>query len=418
MNKKNIFFIALILVIIWGCAGNLTMKKARQLGARQLTGVQLLKLFPDNTLHMVSWNNDMRADVVCRANGRIIAENSQGEKSEGGWSISHGDKLCLRFSDWSFADKICYAVFQQDEKFMAFRSDGGLEYNFTLDRMPSKADLEAAAERNKPAVTADHEKKPWWQTLTAKKKAKPVKKKQADDGHWWKFWGNDETPAAPGVTTSTPEKDNDNWWNILTSKKKKEEPEFILPEEEEDNEHWWDIVNFWDNGPDYTVSPAAPLTDIQQRLYKTKSCPQCDFAGLDMHGADLEEADLAGADLSGVNLEHAILTEANLAGADLSGANLAEANLIKANLSGANLTGANLHWAILSKARLSKAKLNEAYMVKADCYKADFTNADMTAAILQRANLDKATGLVLEQDRDKSSQTPADNQDIEEEEIK
>ncbi len=418
MNKKNIFFVSLILVIIWGCAGNLTIKKARQQGARQLTGVQLLKLIPDNTLHLAGWNNDMRADVVCRANGRIIAENCKGEKSEGGWSISQGDKLCLRFSDWLFGDKICYAVFQQDEKFMAFRSDGGLEYNFTLDRMPTKADLEAAADKNKPVVVADQEKKSWWRILTAKEKPKPVKKKQADDGHWWKFWGNDETPAAPGATTSTPEKDNDNWWNILTSKKKKKEPEFILPEEEEDNEHWWDIVHFWDNGPDYAFSPAAPVTDIQQRLYKTKSCPQCDFSGLDMHGVDLKEADLAGADLSGVNLEHADLSEANLAGADLSGANLAEANLVKADLAGADLTGANLHWAILTKARLSGASLKEAYMVKADCYKADFTNADMTAAILQRANLDKTTGLVLVPDRNKPGQASTKSQDIQEEEIK
>jgi hypothetical protein len=420
MNKKTLFFVFLVLVIIWGCAGNLTIKKAERQGARQLTGIQLLKLIPDNILHLVSWNNDMRVVVVCRANGKIIAENNKGEKSDGGWSISEGDKLCLRFSDWSFADKICYTILQQDEKFMAFRSDGGLEYNFTLDRMPDKADLAAVKNTDKPTSTAagDNGKKTWWQTLTAKEKAKPIKKKKTKNDNWWNFWGSDETPSATTTTATTPKKDDDNWWNILTSKKEKKEPEFVLPEEEDDNEHWWDIVDFWDNGPDYNITPATPLTDIQKQLYKTRTCPKCDLVGLDMHGANLEEADLSGANLAGVNLEHANLSEANLTGADLSGANLAETNLIKANLSGADLTGANLHWAILSKAKLSGAKLKEAYMVKADCYKADFTDADMTDAVLQRANLDKATGLSPVTSENKNSPVPQAKQDIQEEDIK
>ncbi len=420
MNPKSLFFVLLALVLLWGCAGNLTEKKAGEQGARQLTGHQLLKLIPDNTMHLATWNNDMRADVLCRADGKIIAENNRGEKSEGGWAISQGDKLCLRFRDWHFADKLCYTVFQRDEEFMAFRSDGGLEYNFTLDRMPSKAVSAAQPEKSAlaPAVEAeDNTKNSWWGTLTAKDKPQPVRDNKADNNKWWKFWGGDES-SGPDAAVAAEKTENGGWWNILTRKEKKEEPEYVIPEEDEDDEHWWDVANFWNNGPEYTVVPAAPSTDIQGQLYKTKSCPQCNLKGLDMHGAELEEADLAGADLAGANLEHANLAEANLEGANLAGANLAEASLIKANLSGADLTGANLHWAILTRANLTGAKLKDAYLVKADCYKADLTNADLTDALLQRANLDMAIGLKPITGEEKTGQAPPDEEEIREEDIK
>ncbi len=394
MNKNKLVIVSLIFVFLCGCAGNFTIQKARQHGARQLTGYQLLKLMPENTMHLVSWNNDMRVDVVCRANGKLIADNNRGEKSDGSWSISQGDKLCLRFKDWSFGDKLCYSVFQQDEKFMAFRSDGGLEYNFVMDRMPDNLNQAVnSGEQDKSSLSPGKEdrEKSWWDTLTAKEKPKPVTRKQTEKGSWWKFWGSNDSSGST-VPAAAEEKDDDHWWNILTAKEKKQEvPDYIAPEE--NDEHWWDVLNFFDNEPGYDVGVAEPQSEIQKQLYKTGNCPQCNLNGLDMHGVNLEEANLAGANLAGANLEHANLAGANLRDADLSGANLAETNLVNSDLSGADLSGANLHWAVLSKANFSGSKLNNSYLVKADCYKADFTRADLTGAILQRANLDQATGL-------------------------
>ena len=71
------------------------------------------------------------------------------------------------------------------------------------------------------------------------------------------------------------------------------------------------------------------------RLWDTKTCPNCDLSKIILIKADLYAADLSGANLAGANL-----TGANLSSADLSGANLTGAILTGANLNNADLSGA------------------------------------------------------------------------------
>ena len=153
-----------------------------------------------------------------------------------------------------------------------------------------------------------------------------------------------------------------------------------------------------DNALEYTMevdhrSPFLEVTREQRILLKTRKCPNCNLAGLDLKGADLHNADLSGADLSGANLELA-----NLAGADLTGATLVETRLTdslcrKANFTGANLTRANMHWGDYSRANFTDANLTGAYLVKANFFAADFTRANMADVDQQRTFFEGATGL-------------------------
>lgn len=101
-----------------------------------------------------------------------------------------------------------------------------------------------------------------------------------------------------------------------------------------------------------TNAKTASLTPIQinvQQLLKTKACPSCDLAGVDLSQSRLHQANLQGANLSGARL--------NLA--DLSGANLRQANLSRANLAGADLSYADFEGANLENVQLDGARFQE-----------------------------------------------------------
>ena len=391
-QKKNILFFLLFVFVFCGCAKNITIKNARKAGARQLTGNQLIRLASDNTLHMTTWDQSLKADVFCQASGRIQAENSQGESSGGRWQISKGDKLCLQFKDWGDGDKTCYSILKMNNGYQAFRGDGGLEYTFTLSHEVFNDSYELATTAEKTVASPKH----------------------APEKHWYDFLifpGKEKATAASSAGAARPDEPpakfkerESHWYDFLTfggdedEKAKKAEPPAKFTEQES---HWYDFLTF--GGDDEVEAEGVKevsLTEAQKRLFETKSCLKCDLSALDLRKAELKKADLSGANLSDTDLSQANLTKANLSGANLSGANLSEANLVQADLSGANLSGANLHWAILSGANLTGANLKNVFLVKADCYKADFTGADLTDAVKQRANFDKARGLEPEQQPD------------------
>lgn len=360
MKPLKIILLIITLTLCYGCAKNITIKNAKKAGARQLSGLQLVNLLPDNTLHMTTWDKSFQADVSCRKSGALTAVNGQGEASDGKWNIAQGDKLCLQFTAWGNGDRVCYEIFQNNDLFQAFRGDGGLEYTITLARplrMETAHDNRAAEKKAAQASTPPQEKS-WWEILTRKKQHEKA-----------------ETPA-----------------QTLPLIVEAGKPSESTADEEG---HWWDILTFKRHDPELYANGAekTPLTETQKQLYASNSCPSCNLTGLDLRRAELKKANLTGADLTGANLEGAELAKANLSGANLTGANLAEANLLGANLAGADLSRANLHWAILTKADLTGARLKGAYLVKAECFKADFTHADLTDAVLQRANLDQAIGI-------------------------
>ncbi|MEM9542481.1 MAG: serine/threonine-protein kinase [Cyanobacteria bacterium P01_E01_bin.42] len=119
----------------------------------------------------------------------------------------------------------------------------------------------------------------------------------------------------------------------------------------------------------------------KERLLKTKACPSCNLAGMDLSYANLKKANLKNANLQG----------ANLTGARLQGANLKLANLNRARLRSAILSGANLQNAQLKEAQLVRANLTKVDLRRADLRFADLSNSQLDAAILGETNMRNTT---------------------------
>lgn len=105
----------------------------------------------------------------------------------------------------------------------------------------------------------------------------------------------------------------------------------------------------------------ANLTPIQhnvQQLLKTKACPSCDLAGVDLSQSRLHQANLQGANLTGARLNLADLSGANLRQANLSRANLAGADLSYADFEGANLQGIQLEGARFQETKIKGRSVN------------------------------------------------------------
>lgn len=110
-----------------------------------------------------------------------------------------------------------------------------------------------------------------------------------------------------------------------------------------------------------TSTKTANLTPIQrnvQQLLKTKTCPSCDLAGVDLSQSRLHQANLQGANLSGARLNLADLSGANLRQANLSRANLAGADLSYADFEGANLQGIQLDGARFQETKIKGRSVN------------------------------------------------------------
>ena len=147
-------------------------------------------------------------------------------------------------------------------------------------------------------------------------------------------------------------------------------------------------------GSAFPVQAASPEENKAQ-LLKTRSCPGCNLAGV-----NLNRAELAGADLQGADLSDAKLMLANLAGA----------NLQKANLKGVKFGGADLANADLRGAAIDASALNGAYYKGAsiDATVAEALNVEVSDTGLESvepAETDAAVSQTVEQ------QTPGEQPD-------
>ena len=100
-----------------------------------------------------------------------------------------------------------------------------------------------------------------------------------------------------------------------------------------------------------------------QQLISTRSCRECDLAGLDLtrlnlSGVDVEGADLSHAKLSLTNLSNANLKNTKLNGAILGGTDLAGADLRGASLQDTSLDNAYLGDAVLDDKTISAQGVN------------------------------------------------------------
>jgi uncharacterized protein YjbI with pentapeptide repeats len=138
-------------------------------------------------------------------------------------------------------------------------------------------------------------------------------------------------------------------------------------------------------------APAASATDPtatfgeREREFiagRSKSCADCQLAGVVLKRRDLTGANLRGADLARANLH-----DTKLGGADLTQANLSEANLNKADLRRAKLADAKLDSTMLFETYADNASFERASMAGAMMGRARLTRATFAAAQMQGADL-------------------------------
>jgi len=103
------------------------------------------------------------------------------------------------------------------------------------------------------------------------------------------------------------------------------------------------------------LSYAGTVEGNREQLLKTRSCPSCNLAGV-----NLNRAELAGADLQGADLTNARFLLANLAGANLQKARLRGARFGGADLAGADLRGADIEVSALNGAYYEGAAFDPA----------------------------------------------------------
>ncbi|MDB5932439.1 MAG: pentapeptide repeat protein [Polaromonas sp.] len=122
--------------------------------------------------------------------------------------------------------------------------------------------------------------------------------------------------------------------------------------------------------------------EIAQIIVSTKSCEQCNLAGIDLSNTDLSNGKFYGANLNNARLGHA-----NLSGADLRYASLQGAQLPNANLDAANLCSASLNAAPSSAGSSNvAANLSGAYLRNASLYASNLTGANFSNASFYSAS--------------------------------
>lgn len=351
MKNIRIFLGLILLLSLAGCAGRINLDEATKSGATQLSADNIETVVSGNSLHMVSWDKAVEADIDFSENGKLNALNSVGEKTSGRWTTDDDKhQLCMQFKYWGNGTTNCFKVFKDNDRYLLFNNDGTLANTFVPEREVAytQADTNAGVLALPP---------PGSNTRKITKKKRAEKTASAEQG---------------GLLSALT-------FGMLGGGKSNKDPQ---PEQ---------VIR-----QEFVPAPLIMdkiLSKPHQQLLDTGKCPGCNLSGLDFTGAKLKGVNLEGADLSGANLQEVNLKGANLKGANLQSARLTDAILIKADLEEADLSDANLHWADLSKANLKNASLKRAYLIKAFLYKADLTGANMTGVQSQRAIFENAIGV-------------------------
>jgi len=98
-------------------------------GKKPLSSSQLDELLTDHSLHLAAI--DLDATIQYKADGRFTATTLQGENDKGKWSISSNGELCMKFDRWYFGDLKCYTLFEDNDAFIFFTSNGARCYTGT-----------------------------------------------------------------------------------------------------------------------------------------------------------------------------------------------------------------------------------------------------------------------------------------------
>jgi len=274
----------LSLIAIAGCT-TLGIDTTIKEGGVKLTAPELESLVTGHVLHMEEYGNS--ATVAFREDGRLAAENSQGEISKGRWDVDVKDRLCMKFKKWGMGEN-CYEVYKVGDEYRQFNKAGLLVGSFTVaSRTVAEADEDKTVAA--PEEVTDETKS---DTATDLAVSQP--------------------PAAQPIPTPTPTA-------ASTAKPTAQKT---------------------DNAPLPRNCPGCDLSgrNLQGAELLKAHLPGANLTGANLRGANLKMANLKGASLVGANL-----AQANLAGADLAGADLTDADLSGAELYGTNLKGATLN---------------------------------------------------------------------------
>lgn len=269
----------MVLTALIGCA-NKTPKKLEAMGAEKLKNARLLALLNGATLEVEEYAG--KAEVTLHEDGSISAINKDKVHSDGRWSVE-GEKLCLQFRKWGDSDRLCYTVYQKDDRFLQFH-DNIYQGSFTILSPGSGRSPNSSA---RTPTNHETEKK-----MERKEAATPAAAPQAAYSY---------IPPGP-------------------ARYRKPDTKYILGKVARD-------------------CPGCNLAGVD--------LSEADLEGANLAGANLLKtvlfkANLRHANLSGTNLFGADLRYAILNGADLSGANLAGADLTGADLRNAKMRGTNL----------------------------------------------------------------------------
>lgn len=332
-----------------GCGQRLQIEDALQSGGQQLSKSEIRETLTGATINLASWDDSYEAEVKLLANGRLKAENDQGERDRGSWKLTGDNRFCFMFRDWLPDEITCYSLIERNNYYQLFSKTGGLEFTFEITEKGDPEVLEKTGQTEESRT-----------------------EKKGSEKSWYSFILPAEKEAASAVKPKI---------RRLLEEKKCVGCDLSGENLAEANLDDADLEGANLKGADLR---GAVLTD--------SNLTGADLSGTNLKNADLRGAVLKNAVLSEANLELALLEDADLEGANLSNARLVDADLNESHLVGANLQGADLHWARLREANLKGADLENAYLVKADFRNADLNGANLNNAVIQRTDFQDCKG--------------------------
>lgn len=129
MNARDFFVLFALPFLLLTACGSKELDRIVSGGGKQMKADEIQSVFVGSKVHLLGYNED--ASLVFHFNGKISAENKEGEKNDGVWGIDNQDNFCLKFKRWGGGDKICYSVYQLNNEYSFFQKSSK-RYDVTI----------------------------------------------------------------------------------------------------------------------------------------------------------------------------------------------------------------------------------------------------------------------------------------------
>ncbi|MDW7771822.1 MAG: pentapeptide repeat-containing protein [Desulfobulbaceae bacterium] len=294
----NIIRIKLVLLLtlflLAACGPTTARQFEKAYNAGQLSAGQVLELVEENTMLLVSFEEE--SYFYFHPSGRVYGIDIHDNKDIGKWDVSEGDELCMKMESWWFGYLKCFSVYSNDKKYALTDNSGVIAFN----AQHFAGDL----------------KNQYYEPKSEKKSYRRSARKRDDSRE-------PENEAAK------------------TNEQPVREQVYSAPVSDAELK----ATVKW-------MAKDCPGCNLANTNLRKADLVGAKLQGANLSGANLSMADMRRADLRNANLEGADLTFANMPGADLRNCNLRNANLKGANLIRADLTGADLQGARVEDALL------------------------------------------------------------------